>query len=339
VYPPLFVGRFDTTDPKGPKASWPGTRVLARFEGTTVSVKMSEFAETWMEGAPSYWEVTIDKGPWRAIPMIADNVPHDFVLAANLPPGPHEVEIYKRSETQTGVTQFLGFDFHGGKSLPPPPRQARKIEVMGDSFATGFGVENIDSPGTDCPGADWGGIWENFRKSWGAILGVTFDAEVHGIVYSGKGLLKNVWPTDYDALRDYYGRANPDPEIAATAPMFDLKSWIPDVIVMTQGSCDDGSEEWRVAYRDFVINRLRARGPNTHIFMGIVSAGARDSVMSVAQSIIAERAAVGDLKMHAFLAQPFTWEEVTACNGHGTPAWHQRVAGEIAAEIRAKVGW
>ena len=340
LYPPLFVGRFDTRDPAGPKASWPGTRVLARFDGTAVSVKLKEHAETWMEGAPSYWEYTIDKGPWKAMAMIADEQPHDFVLASDLAPGPHEVEIYKRSETQTGITQFLGFDFHGGKSLPAPARQARKIEVMGDSFATGFGVENIDSPDTDCPGADWGGVWENFRKTWGAILGTTFDAEVHGIVYSGKGLLYNVWPADNDPLRDYYPRADPNPEIANNdPPLFDLKSWIPDVIVMTQGSCDDGSQAFRTAYRDFVINRLRARGPSTHIFMGIVSAGNRDGVWSVAQSIIAERAAVGDDKMHAFLAKPFTWEEVTACNGHGTPAWHQRVAAEIAAEIRAKVGW
>jgi hypothetical protein len=108
---------------------------------------------------------------------------------------------------------------------------------------------------------------------------------------------------------------------------------------MTQGSCDDGSATFHAAYRDFVINRLRARGPNTHIFMGIVSAGNRDGVWSAAQSIIAERAAVGDNRMYAFLAKPFTWEEVTACNGHGTPAWHQRVAKEIAELIRAKVGW
>ena len=73
--------------------------------------------------------------------------------------------------------------------------------------------------------------------------------------------------------------------------------------------------------------------------MGIVSAGNREAVHDVAQSIVAERAAVGDDRMHAFLAKPFTWEEVTACNGHGTPAWHQRVAAELAAEIRAKVGW
>ncbi len=339
VFAPLFVGRFDTSDPAGPKASWPGTRVLARFEGTSVSVKLKEFASDWMEGAPSYWDVRIDKGPWRSIAMIADKQAHDFELASGLSPGQHEVEIYKRSETQTGVTQFLGFDFHGGKSLPPPPRQARKIEVMGDSFATGFGVENIDSPNTDCPGADWAGRWENFRKSWGAILGETFDAEVHGIVYSGKGLLQNVWPGDNDPLKDYYGRADPNPEIAHNPPMFDLTSWIPDVIVMTQGSCDDGGSAFRAAYRDFIINTLRARGPNTHIFMGIVSAGSRDAVWDVANSIIAERAAAGDHKLHAFLAKPFTWQEVTACNGHGTPAWHQRVADEIAAEIRTKVGW
>jgi hypothetical protein len=339
VYPPLFVGRFDTTDPTKPKASWPGTRVLARFDGTAVSVKLKEHAEDWMEGAPSYWEYTVDKGPWQAIAMIKDEQPHDFDLAKDLPPGPHEIEIYKRSETQTGITQFLGFDFHGGKSLPSPQRQARKIEVMGDSFATGFGVENIDSPDTDCPGADWGGIWENFRKSWGAILGNIFDAEVHGIVYSGKGLLYNVWPTDDDPLKAYYDRADPNPEIAANPPLFDLKSWIPDVIVMTQGSCDDGSETFKSAYRDFIISRLRARGPNTHIFMGIVSAGNRQAVWDVAGSIIAERAAVGDTKMYRFLSKLFTWEEVTACNGHGTPAWHTRIANEIAAEIHANVGW
>src|SRR5690606_33213237 len=118
VYPPRFVGWFDTSDPAGPKASWPGTRVIARFEGTAVSVTLREYASDWMEGAPSYWEVSIDKGPFRPIAMIDDGQAHDFELAKDLPAGPHEVELYKRSETQTGVTQFLGFDFHGGRSLP-----------------------------------------------------------------------------------------------------------------------------------------------------------------------------------------------------------------------------
>jgi hypothetical protein len=272
--------------------------------------------------------------------MISDDVPHDYDLASNLPAGVHQVEIYKRSETQTGITQFLGFDYHGGKSQPPPPHQQRKIEVMGDSFATGYGDLNIDSPDTVCPGVNWGGIWENFRLSWGALLGVMFDAEVHGIVYSGKGLLNNVWPTDNDTLLDYYPRADPNPQNADSNPqLFDLKSWIPDVIVMTQGSCDNGSSEFKAAYRNFVINTLRARGPDTHIFMGIPSAGNRDGVAAAAQEIIAERAAVGDFKMHPLNVKLFTWEEVTACMGHGTPAWHARVANEMAAQIREATGW
>lgn len=339
TYPPRFVGRFDTRDPAGPKASWPGTRILARFDGARVSVRMKEHAETWMEGAPSYWEVRIDQGAWRPIAMIADGEAHDFELAADLPPGPHLVELYKRSETQTGVTQFLGFDFHGGASLPPPPAQTRRIEVMGDSFATGFGVENIDSPETDCPGPDWAGRWESFRKAWGALLGERFDAEVHGIVYSGKGLLYNVWPGDADSLSRYYDRADPNPEIQASPPLFDLTSWVPDVIVMTQGSCDDGSETFVNAYRTFVIDVLRKRAPNAHIFMGIVSAGNRDGVMNAANRIVAERRGVGDDRLHPFLAKPFVWQEVTACNGHGTPAWHQRIADEIGALIQEKVGW
>lgn len=214
---------------------------------------------------------------------------------------------------------------------------------MGDSFATGFGVEKTDAPDTDCPGADWSGEWENFRKSWGALLGVRFDAEVHGIVYSGKGLVKNIWPTDDDPLRDYYPRANPDPEIAKSAPLFDLKSWIPDVIVLTQGSCDIdaglGGAEFGAAYRDFVINALRARSASTHIFMGVVGNGARGEVAWAARGIVAERAALGDDKMHFFEVKPYTWDEMTACNGHGTPAWHQRIAEALAAEITAKLGW
>jgi hypothetical protein len=341
---PLFVGRFDTTDPKGPRATWPGARILARFEGTAVSVTMSEFAEEWMEGAPSFWEVRIDKGEWTPIEMIADDTPHVFELAKELPPGDHEVELFKRSETQTGMTQFLGFDFHGGRSLPPPPRQARKIEIMGDSQSTGFGIEMLNAPNHDCPGADHSGRWQNFRKAWGAILGERYDAEVHGIVFSGKGLIKNIWPDDPDSLVRYYPRTNPNPALQNSSPqLFDFSSWVPDVIVLTQGSVDFSAgvdhDAFRTAYRDFVVNTLRARGPNAHIFMSVLGRGGRGTIPPLAEQIKAERAAVGDNRMHVFVAKDYVWTEMVACNGHGTPEWHQRIAGELAEAISKATGW
>lgn len=339
----LLIGRFDTTDPAGPKAAWPGTRILTRFEGTEVSVELSEFAEPWMEGAPSYWEVSVDHGAWTPIAMIADDRAHVFELARGLPPGTHEVELYKRSETQTGITQFLGFDLHGGRALAPPPRQERKIEVIGDSQSAGFGIEMLDAPDRDCPGADHAGVYQNFRKSWGARLGVLFDAEVHGIVYSGKGLVKNLWAADTDPLREYYPRTNPNPAKAHEAQLFDLGSWVPDVIVLTQGSCDFAAglsdSEFRTAYRAFVLDTLRPRSPSAHIFMAVLGQGGRGTIDDVGAQIVAERHAAGDDRMHVVVASPYAWDEMTACNGHGSPAWHERIAGQMAQEIRRALGW
>ena len=223
--------------------------------------------------------------------MAADSRPRVFDLASQLPSGPHQLELYKRSETQTGTTQFLGFDLHGGQFVAPPTRQQRHIEVMGDSQSSGFGVERLDAPGLDCPGADHGGIYQSFRKAWGGRLGVMFDAEVHGIVYSGKGLIKNVWATDDDPLTSYYPRSNPNPALAASKPpLFDLGSWLPDLIVLTQGSVDltTGVDRgaFATAYRDFVVGTLRARAKNAHIVMGVLGQSGRDVIPDVARAVI-----------------------------------------------------
>jgi hypothetical protein len=215
---------------------------------------------------------------------------------------------------------------------------------MGDSQATGFGIEMLNAPNHDCPGADHGGRWQNFRKAWGGLLGERFDAEVHGIVFSGKGVVKNVTAADPDTLVKYYARTNPNPALQNSSPqLFDLKSWIPDVIVLTHGSIDFGAgvdtNEFKTVYRDFVINQLRARGPSTHIFLSVLGRGARGVVPELAASIAAERAALGDDRIHAFVANDYSWDEMVGCNGHGTPAWHERIANELAAAIVKEVGW
>ncbi len=335
----LFVGRFDTSDPTGPKASWPGSRIVTRFSGTSVSVTLSEFAETWMDGAPSYWDVSIDRGAPNVLAMIADNTPHVFELASNLPPGDHEVELYKRSEMQTGITQFLGFDFHGGRALPPPARKTRHIEAMADSYGTGYGVVMLDAPNLDCPGADHGGQYQNFRQAWPSLLAERFDAEIEGTVYSGKGLTRGIWPTDTDGLIDYYNRSNPNPAMANDPPLFDLSSWVPDVIVLVQGTVDNGITDFRTVYRDFVVNQLRARNANAHIFLVVPGRVARDKFIDVVHSVARERADAGDARVYPVVPAEEQPAEMTGCGYHGSPAYHQRIAAEIGAVIAEKVGW
>ncbi|MCW5832369.1 MAG: hypothetical protein KIS78_08025 [Labilithrix sp.] len=335
-----FVGRFDTSDPAGPKASWPGSRILTRFSGTRVSVTLKEQADTWMDGAPSYWEVVIDGGAPKVLAMIADEQPRVFALAEDLPAGEHEVELYKRSETQTGVTQYLGFDFHGGAPLPPPPRKTRHIEAMADSYGTGYGVVTLDAPDLKCdPGPDHAGRHQNFRLAWPSLLGARFDAEVEGTVYSGKGLTRGIWPTDTDGLVHYYNRANPNPALAHAPPLFDLTSWVPDAIVLVQGTVDNGHPNFRNVYRDFVVDQLRARAPAAHIFLVVPGRIARQMWIDTVHGVASERAAAGDLKVHAVVPGEEQPHEMTGCGYHGSPAYHQRIADEIGAVMAEKLGW
>lgn len=336
----VFVGRFETTDPAGPKASWPGARIITRFRGTKVSVTLSEFAEDWMDGAPSFWEVLVDHEPVNVLEMIPDNQPHVFELATDLPPGDHEVELYKRSEMQTGITQFLGFDLHGGRALPPPPRKPRHIEAMADSYGTGYGIEMLDAPNQDCPPPHHAGRYQNFKKAWPAVLGEMFDAEVEGTVYSGKGLTRGKWPTDVDGLIDYYPRANPNPAMQNSNPqLFDLKSWVPDAMFLSQGTVDHGISNFYSVYRDFVVNQLRARAPNAHIFLVVPGSIARQQWIDTVNGVAAERAAAGDTRVYPVIPNVETPEEMTGCGYHGSPAYHRRIASEIAAVVVAKTGW
>src|SRR5688500_13636073 len=125
-----FVGRFDTRSAEGPTCAWPGCRIIARFEGTAISAKLEEMAESWMEGAPSEWDVVVDGAVTQKLVMTV-GAPKDYDLASGLPAGKHVVELYKRSEAQNGKTRFRGFDYKGGELLAPPVAPARRIEIVG----------------------------------------------------------------------------------------------------------------------------------------------------------------------------------------------------------------
>lgn len=71
-----------------------------------------------------------------------------------------------RSEAQNGTTQFLGYDFGGGVLLAPPARKARRLEIIGDSVSSGYGVEGVGL-GPTCPGPNYAARYENFRVSMG----------------------------------------------------------------------------------------------------------------------------------------------------------------------------
>jgi lysophospholipase L1-like esterase len=268
----------------------------------------------------------------------------------------HTIELFKRTEAQVGTTQFLGFDFGKGHLVEPPPRRTRKIEVIGDSAAAGFGIEGLGYTNNDCPGVDFAAHWENFRKSFGSVLADTLDAELHGTVYSGKGLAKNIWRDDPDTMPMLFSLANPVDEQSE----YDF-SWEPDVVIVMIGGNDfaEGQpnedddkgpatvDEFTAAYRSFV-STVRGHYPDAHIVLSVSPSvsdlepkdrNTRTNVTNATLTVARERSDAGDTKVYAFAPTPATSEELIACDGHGTPEFHARVAAEYAPFVRDKTGW
>ena len=344
-----LIGRFDDRDKGGPKAGWPGVRILAVFDGTDVSVRLSE--ELGNAG-PSEWDVAIDD-QWRPQSLVLAAGPQDYVLATHLPHGTHKVELYKRTEGQNGVTQFLGYDFHGGTLLSPPVRQQRKIEIVGDSDVSGFGYLGAIT-GSCLPGPVWAASLEDFRHAWGQRLATSLDAELNATVYSGKGFYFNIWRPDTDTIGILYSRANP----LDASSVFDTKKFTPDVVVISLGGNDYNMglpEDTGPAPLDGITQKIReltttVRGlyPQTQVFLMAYAVLTdeyppgrmrRTNVVSALQQVTRERNAAGDARVHFVAPSPSTDAELTACDGHGGPAYHARIAAYMSAQIKSATGW
>jgi hypothetical protein len=344
-----FIGRFDERDPAGPKAGWPGTQIVANFDGTHVSVRLSE--TPYLDG-PSEWDVAIDGQLKPKMVLAAGD--HVYELASGLPAGPHRVELYKRTEGQNGVTQFLGYDFHGGTLLPPPLRLKRRLEIIGDSDVTGFGYEGASLNGA-CAGTPvWAAHWENFRQAWGQRVATKLKAELHGTAYSGKGWYYNIWRPDDETIGIVFPRAEPtDP-----TSVYDLAKWTPDAVVVAIGGNDYNiglPEDFGPPPLAGVIQKvrdltgtLRTAYPKGYIFLMAYAVltdtdppgrNRRTNIETALKTVRDERLQAGDTRI-AFVAPPqYDPDELIGCDGHGGPAYHERIAKFLEAEIATRLGW
>jgi hypothetical protein len=305
-----------------------------------------------MLGGPSEWDVTIDGV--LSPKLVMQMGTNDYVLGTDLAPGEHVVELYKRSEAQNGTTQFLNYDFGDGTLLAPPPRRVRKIEFVGDSQPAAFGIEGVNQYPNPCPGLEYAAQWQNFHRSMGALLAERLIANVNGTVYSGKGLVKDIWRPDTDTMPKLFPRALP---VDPSSP-WDFSTYIPDAVLIMIGGNDfaigqpedDGPAtlaDFTDTYEAFVVD-IRSKYPNAHVFL-VTSPSVYDdmpegrqtrtNVMTAIDTVVKRRAAANDSRVYAVTPPIATPDELTGCDGHGSPAYHQRVAKDLEPIVRAKTGW
>ncbi len=339
-----YVGRWDRRDAAGPRAAWPGTKVRIRFRGTEAAVRLSEAPGP---SGPSEWDVAVD-GTWQAERLVPHAGVGRYVVASALAAGEHQIELYRRTEAVSGITQLLGVELGGGGALlPAPPGKPHLFEFVGDSHTNGYGIEG---PDTRCP---YTASTQNFRVTFAAQVALALDADEVGIAYQGKGVTKNYTRSNRLLFPELYGRALPDD----ASSLWSFAQTVPDVVVIMLGVNDYLQEDsgvfdppalgaFRSAY-GALLARIRAAYPLAHMFSMIsptitdaTPAGyrARTDQTAAVTAAVASLAAAGDARVHYVPLPAEPQSQLTACDYHPGLGVHTRIAATLVPAIRAATG-
>lgn len=333
-----YVGRFDASDPAVPRFAWPGSQIIVRFEGTALSATLDD------ESGDSHYDVTVD-GVLRASPLVLTAGEKSYALASGLAAGTHTVELWRRTEAFVSVTRVVGFSVTGGKILAAPTPLARRLEFIGDSSISGWGIECTD--GYDSFSAPT----ENEHKTYPALVSAALSAEHSSVAYSGKGVSRNYDDGDPETFPSLYARATPDNADAT----WGFDQWKPDLVWIALGGVDyvdsgrpaPDPATFEARY-DELVALVRAKNPNAHIVASIegrmtdaepVGYDALTNMRTILNAVVSKRNAAGDQRI-SFFELPRTQDgERNGCDQHTTAAFHARVATAVASEIAARLGW
>lgn len=353
-----LVGRYDMTDPQRPKFDWSGNYLTARFEGSEVSVGISVPDG---QDADFVFEAVVDQQ--TPVKFVVTPSQPSYLLAKDLPPGPHEVLVMRNSEALYGITQFTGFNFGASGKLLPPTERPRRIELIGDSITCGYGIEGTNAtcpydvevrPGVRLP------ITQNIYLAYGSAAGRALDADVVTTCYSGKGLRLN------------YRENETDRDKTTTIPQFWERTlanrndmpWSfqepePQVVVINVGTNDfsrdvnqdtiaDGIDlgAFHDTYLQF-LQAVRARRPDAHIFIAVPPMmtdkfpldNARTDLKNILGRLVDERAAAGDTKVYRIELVEMGSRYGLGCDYHPNLEVHQIMTQQLVEAIRSKTCW
>jgi hypothetical protein len=320
---PRFIGRV-THDPDGSSFAWSGSAVELRFTGSEISVTLDDWGH-------NFFEVIVD-GQHHVMSVGSEEA--TYLLASGLGPGEHEVLLYRRSEAFFGPTRFVAFSVPESQWLPSNVPSGRKIEIVADSTATGYGIEGPD------PYCGFSAETENHYIAYPALAARAVDAEVNTIGWSGIGAYRDNDGHTENTMALRYPRALPTDETST----WDFSQFVPQAVVVNLGSndfvADDPGQEFEDAYEE-LLDVIRFHYPDARIYCAVGSSteGSEYSRLKPRlQAMVASRLASGD--NIAMLDFGTTGDEATyGCDWHPSQSTHQLMADILTTALRHDLGW
>ena len=186
-----YSGRVDFSNPLAPRFDWPSISITAAFHGTSIGFLLNDTGNNY--------DVILDGKP---VTVWATRANQPLYTLDNLSPGDHVAKVIKRTESLFGLAAFKGLVLSsGGTLLKAPDLPNRRIEIIGDSYLCGYGVESSD---VHCDSLR---PYENANKSFGALIAQDLQSEYHIEAYSGKGIVRN-WGDKQSLSTIFSGRAS-----------------------------------------------------------------------------------------------------------------------------------
>ncbi len=333
-----YTGRFEHTA-GAVRFGWPASAIELAFRGSSLRARLQDVPVEDQTRDTDWISVVIDGGQPKTF-ALAEGL-HLYPLARGLGPGTHRAAIYKRTEGQVGVIALRGFVLDPGASLrPPPTAPSRRIELVGDSVTAGYGDEG------SAPSCQFSPRTENSLRSFGVYAARELGAAAVMIAWSGKGVTRNYDPRDALPLPAVYPRVLPEePRLQP-----DAEAVPADVVVLNLGTNDffagvPDAQRFVSSYLAFVA-RLRARHPHALLVLVLGPMLADDFPQPQARSTLrrwllevqAQRRALGDTQT-ALLQLYVDPAEGFGCDFHPNVSTHARLGHELAALIRAELGW
>jgi hypothetical protein len=219
----------------------------------------------------NYYNVIID----GATPTVLKVNSSDtlYPISSSLTDTEHTIEIFKRTESTVGKSDFRGLILAAGKALiSPADKPTIRFEFIGDSYTCGYGNE-VNIPQNGNPNTGFHSVNENNYNAWGAIATRALKAEYVCTAVSGRGLYRNNTGSTIGTMPSIYDETITD----QTKPTWDHNNYIPNVVVLhlgtndfypvSQGSAIDSST-FVSTYINFV-NKLRGYYPSACIVCAV----------------------------------------------------------------------
>jgi hypothetical protein len=326
-----YMGRVMMTD-SAAVLSWSGTTVDVNFEGTGISYKLRD------ERSDNYYNILLDGKIIRK-----EHEPGSGIVIQTidgLTPGPHHLELFKRTEWQMGKTWFYGFEIaNGGKILPASPHKKHKIEYFGDSISCGYAVE--DSTGQDRGSAPY----EDGYVSYAALTARHFNADFYNTSKSGIGITVSWFPLIMPEMYDRFDATD-------STSKWDFSKYTPDLVIINLFQNDSwivekpDNDQFKArfgttapapefiinAYRSFVKN-VRAKYPKANIVCILGSMDATRSGSPWPRYIQKAVDGIHDRNIYThFIAYKNT-------QGHPNVKEQQAMADDLEAFVAQNMNW